>query len=220
MSRVKVIQGDCLEVMRGLEAESVDAVVTDPPWGVANNTDYTRFPSIRGNNIAFRPICGDDEPFDPAPWLDFPAVVLFGANYYADKLPLGSWLVWLKRPDGVFGKWTSECELMWTNRGRGVWAIRHLWHGSVKDTERGERRQHPNQKPVALMEWCIKKAKVPEGGTILDPYCGSGSTLIAAMNLGYNAIGIEKDAEYCEIARRRIEFAQKNRGAKQEALAI
>jgi aspartate carbamoyltransferase catalytic subunit len=78
-----------------------------------------------------------------------------------------------------------------------------MWNGFLRDSERGE-GYHPTQKPVALMAWCLEKAKVPIGATVLDPYMGSGTTLLAAKDLGRSAIGIEREEKYCEIAAKRL----------------
>jgi DNA modification methylase len=69
---------------------------------------------------------------------------------------------------------------------------------------------HPTQKPVALMRWCLDKAKVPPGATVLDPFMGSGTTGVACVQTGRNFIGIEIDEEYFSIAERRIAEAQRN----------
>ena len=81
----------------------------------------------------------------------------------------------------------------------------------LKDSEKDEKRQHPTQKPVAVMSWCLEKAKVPIGATVLDPYMGSGTTGIAAIRRGCNFVGVEKDPRYYAIAVRRIE-AEMNQG--------
>jgi DNA modification methylase len=136
--------------------------------------------------------------------------VLWGANFFSEKLPGSGWLVWDKRPgieDMKFNR--SDAELAALSGSKTVKMFRHLWHGICRDTEVGE-HLHPTQKPVALMAWCMEQAKVPEGATVLDPYMGSGSTIIAAIRTGRKAIGIEKDPEHFKNAVERIkrELAQ------------
>jgi DNA modification methylase len=79
----------------------------------------------------------------------------------------------------------------------------HLWDGFKRESEIGE-HHHPTQKPVVLMAWCIEKTKLPKGSTILDPYMGSGTTGLAAIRLGMNFIGIERDAAHYKTACDRI----------------
>ena len=206
----QVITGDCLEVMRTLPAGSVDAVITDPPYGIGLQTNYA---SRKRTALAacndFLPIAGDDKPFDPRPFLPFPVVVLFGANYYADRLPpSGGWVVWDKL-NGLSSKraWgfndNSDCELIWTNQGNAARLIPHRWMGAMKESEGNERRVHPTQKPIALMAELIKQYTQP-GDLILDPFCGSGTTGVACVQTGRRFIGIEIDEGYATIARARI----------------
>jgi site-specific DNA-methyltransferase (adenine-specific) len=195
--------GDSLALLPTLPR--VDAVVTDPPYGIGYShggssgvlAQTTRFVGMR--------IHGDDKPFDPSPWLDFPNVILWGANHYADRLPARSeWLIWDKR-DGLTSNDLADCEMAWTNGTRPARLYHHRWMGMLKDSERGEPRVHQNQKPVALMEWCL--SFLPQGCTVLDPFMGSGTTGVACMNTGRNFIGCEIDPGYFAIAKRRIEAA-------------
>jgi DNA modification methylase len=202
--RVTLYLGDCLEIAPTLQG--VDAVISDPPYGMNLNTDNRRFTgghvSRRGNTIGTgegKGIIDDDKPFDPAPWLDYPAVVLFGSNHFGERLPKGTTLVWLKRNDVAFGTFLSDGEIAWMKGGHGVYARRDLsMNGGASN------RVHPCQKPVPIMAWCMDKAKVPEGATVLDPYMGSGTTAIACIRLGMNFIGIERDAAHYKTACDRI----------------
>jgi len=198
--------GDCLEILPTLSG--IDAVITDPPYGMSCDTDSTRFTmGPRGHGKAssqkHAPVIGDDEPFDPSPWLQYPRVVLFGANHFAAKLPVGTTLVWIKRFDAAFGSFLSDAEIAWMKGGHGVYCRRDT--SLYGDTNN---RIHATQKPVPLMKWVIQRCKLPTGSTILDPYMGSGSTGLAALDLGYNFVGIELDPTYYAIAERRIAAAQ------------
>jgi hypothetical protein len=175
------------------------------------NPETTRFsggnnPSQRsaGRNDR-RKVMHDDEPFDPSPWLAWDKVVLWGMHHFAQRLPVGSVLTWIKRNDEAYGSFLSDAELAWMKGGYGVYCRRDLSMNAETAT-----RIHPTQKPVPLMAWCMDKAKVPEGATVLDPYMGSGSTIIAAIRTGRKAIGIEKDPEHFKNAVERIkrELAQ------------
>ena len=211
---VELYHGDYLEILPTLESGSVDAVVTDPPYGMDAKVDYRsrkRGALAEGND--FMPIIGDSTPFDPTPWILFPVVCLFGANWYADSLPpSGAWIIWDKL-DGLTSERevgfndNSDCELIWTNQGKAARIIRHRWMGCMKASEHGNRRVHPTQKPVALMVSIINYLTSP-GATILDPFMGSGTTGVACVQTGRKFIGIEIDKGYFEIAKRRIEEAQ------------
>lgn len=198
--------GDCLEVLKTLDAGSVDAVITDPPYGIAHRRGACRDRG-KGVSIGTAGIPGDLTPFDPAPWLAFPSVILWGANWYADKLPGGRWLIWDKQENGGSGDF-SDAEIAWCNRGMAIKTFRHMWLGVQRRSEVGQRRVHPTQKPVALMRWCIERLKLKPGSTILDPFMGSGTTGVACVQLGMNFIGCEIDQSYFDIASRRIAAAQ------------
>ena len=211
---VQLYLGDCLEVLPTLDAGSVDAVITDPPYGMDNKTNYkSRKRGALAECNDFPPIEGDSKTFDPSPWLAFPVVGLFGANWYADRLPpSGAWLVWDKL-DGLISDReigfndNSDCELMWTNKGRAARIIRHRWMGCMKASEHGQRRIHPTQKPVELMVSIVQHL-AQSGNVVLDPFMGSGTTGVACVKTGRRFIGIEIDPGYFEIAKKRISEAQ------------
>jgi site-specific DNA-methyltransferase (adenine-specific) len=191
---VTIYHGDCQEL---LPAVSADAVVTDPPYGVNWGSGGGRFTIGNGTGgkrpRVRRAIAGDDVPFDPAPLLAFPEVLLWGFNHFPQHLQQGTALVWIKRYDDGFLSFLSDAEIAWLNKGHGVYCRR--------DTSlQGEQRLHPTQKPLGIMKWCISFVAAE---TILDPYMGSGTTLVAAKQLGRKAIGIEIEERYCEIAARR-----------------
>jgi site-specific DNA-methyltransferase (adenine-specific)/modification methylase len=191
--------GDCRDVLPTLSG--VDAVVTDPPYGIGHikgtsgNGKHDRRNSDR--------IMGDDVSFNPVPWLGFPDVLLFGADHYAFALPRGRWLIWDKL-DGVssFDSF-SDVEVAWLNRPGAARIFRHLWKGICQASGKDEGRDHPTQKPVPLMEWCLSFTV----GTVLDPFMGSGTTGVACARLGRRFIGVEINENYFNIAVKRIEQA-------------
>jgi site-specific DNA-methyltransferase (adenine-specific) len=216
---VTIYHGDCREVLPSIER--ADALVTDPPYGSGLSFDYARRfkPGVgdwwnhsdRSGSSHHAPMVGDSEPFDPSYLLAFdaPKKVLWGANWYANRLPdSGGWWVWDKRGgkrDVTESDWPmGEGEIAWANIGKGVRIFRHTWFGLLRDSERGL-HLHPTQKPVALMVWCIERTGIPAGALVMDPYCGSGTTLRAAKDLGRKAIGIEIEERYCEIAAKRMQ---------------
>jgi site-specific DNA-methyltransferase (adenine-specific)/modification methylase len=109
-------------------------------------------------------------------------------------------LVWDKKNDPTT---FADCELAWTNIPGAVRVFRWLWSGPYQ--QKREDRFHPTQKPLALLEWCL--GFVPNAHTILDPFMGSGTTLVACAKLGRAGIGIEIDPGYFDIACRRVEEA-------------
>lgn len=197
--------GDCRDILGILPR--VDAVVTDPPYGIGEaagkNKSRTRLALAKD----FGDDAWDDEPIsdvlihavrEAGKW-----AVIFGGNYYA--LPATScWLVW----DKINGENDfADCELAWTNLPKAVRRIRFMWNGMLRDN--GEARgDHPTQKPIGVMEWAINHVPEPNR-LILDPFMGSGTTGVACMNLGRSFIGIEREAKYFDIACRRIEDAQR-----------
>jgi DNA modification methylase len=204
----QILLGDCYELLPVITAKyDIAAVVSDPPYGGNYDTDYTRFSGGKKESNKFKAIKGDSKNFDPSPWLVFPKVILWGSNIFGNKLPVGTTLVWQKNRDGYLGEYLSDCELGWQKGGYGVYLFKHIWRGFDKQSEHGK-TEHPTQKPVALMEWCIRRLNLPKGSIILDPYAGSGSTGVAAVSLGYNFIGCELDPEYVAIANKRLALAQ------------
>jgi site-specific DNA-methyltransferase (adenine-specific) len=211
-SGVTIYHGDCREVVSYVPRDA--ALISDPPYGMNADTDSTRFtggeaPSNRidGDGREWERIVGDDEPFDPAPWLSYPRVILWGSNHYAQRLPRGTTLVWIKKHDHLFGTFLSDGEIAWMKGGHGVYAFRRSFPPPSRIAEGvdGRTAAHPTQKPIALMEWCIDKAGVPIGGLIFDPFMGSGTTLVAARLAGRHAIGCDVIERYCEIAAKRLQ---------------
>jgi len=219
MSRVERI-GDC-ELWLGDNREimptlgKVDALVCDPPYGIgeASKNFASRGKPINASRSRSRAIAHATD-YGSAAWDDttaddavFQAIgmakwsIVFGGNYY-DLPPTSCWLVWDKlNGDSDF----ADCELAWTNLPKAVRRIRFLWNGCMR-RERDIDREHPTQKPVDVMKWCIEHLPTPNQ-TILDPFMGSGTTLVAAVKLGRRGIGIEREPSYFDIACRRIEQA-------------
>jgi DNA modification methylase len=202
-----VICGDCRQILDDLSA--FDAIVTDPPWGVRHlHSGRGRPPTGRraGRRHAAT-IKGDDRPFDPGPWLSRPCLFV-GARHFRERLPDGgSWLVWDKREGGRLRDSFRNEESIWCSlAGIDPSTIHYMWKGVMcrKCGEDNGKRYHPTAKPIGLMRQCIRRMGLPPGSLILDPYAGAGSTIIAALEEGHRAIGIEIDPEYCASARRHI----------------
>jgi DNA modification methylase len=202
---VTLYNGDCHAIAPDLVG--VDAVITDPPYGMDWDTNSKRYSAgngkqPRGQGKAWdKRIAGDDCEFDPTPWLSYPKVVLFGANHFGARLPVGTLLVWIKRYDHAFGSFLSDAEVAWMKGGHGIYCKRDA---SMTGAGANFEKLHPTQKSVAIMSWVMERAKVPSGATVLDPYMGSGTTGIACLRTGRKFIGIEKDPTYFQAAAERI----------------
>jgi site-specific DNA-methyltransferase (adenine-specific) len=193
----RLICGDCTDVAtvaRVMGGEKAQAVVTDPPYGIGWDTDYTRFTTEYGTKrVNYAPVTNDDKEFDPTPFMEYDKVVLWGANWYCKHIPIGTWLVWDKRhPNGT--AWLSDAELAWMKGGKGV----YIYAETVQGAHRKEKALHPTQKPVGLMQWCIEKAEIDND--IFDPYAGSGTTIIACENLSRRCRAVEISPAYVAVA--------------------
>jgi len=193
-------QGDCKDILPDLEM--VDAVVTDPPYGI----DF-------GNNGNFKATHGWSKRRECLKWdIEKPSKKIFdlilkvsrvqiiwGGNYFTDYLPpTMRWLIWDK---GQRDFSLADFEMAWTSQNKASRIFNYARSKAIQDV-----KKHPTQKPIALMEWCL--GFLPESKTILDPFMGSGTTGVACMNLDRHFIGIEKDPEYFEIACKRISDAE------------
>ena len=189
--------GDCQGILGSIGR--ADAVVTDPPYGIGADGGVGKYGRIRG----FKRGWDDKVPSLEMVPFNIPCIV-WGGNYFLLP-PSRMFLIWDKG-NGFKGRDFAECEMAWTNMDANarIFSYDPLARGDY----RGGRKQHPTQKPVPLMEWCIQK--LPETAqTILDPFMGSGTTGVACAKMGRSFIGIERDPEYFDIACRRIDDAYK-----------
>lgn len=237
---IKVIHGDTLKVLPTLDADSVDAVITDPPYSSGGLHSTSRkqsagqkYMTVQGNYVDFSGDNRDQRSFllwfnlwltealriaKPGgiiavftDWRQLPSVT--------DALQVGG-VVWRgiipwHKPNGrrQQGRYANTCEyVVWgTNGGRPLegGSLGGFWQQS---TPAKAKRFHMTEKPVELMEFLL--GLVPEGGTVLDPFAGSGSTLVAAQNLGLNAIGVEALAHNVQIMKDRLAANEQTLWAK------
>ncbi len=197
---------DCMDVLPNLP--KVDAVITDPPYGIGENSKKVASRESLAKPKDYGEFDWDKAP-PPAELID--AIrekaqwcALFGGNYF-NLPPTSCWLVWDKLNTGDF----ADCELAWTNWPKAVRRIQWRWNGMIR--QGNEERFHPTQKPLAVMKWVIDLC--PKSDTILDPFMGSGTTGVAAIQMGRKFIGIEREPKYFDIACERIE-----RATRQESL--
>jgi site-specific DNA-methyltransferase (adenine-specific) len=180
--------GDCMDILPTLP--KVDACITDPPYGIGIASNPVRQAHEKMTWDAMTP----DGDFLAQCVAKAEVAVVWGGNYFALP-PSQCFLVWDKVQPQEFS--LAMCELAWTNKKGPA----KLYRQSVLSY----RKQHPTQKPVELMAWCIEQAGNPQ--TILDPFMGSGTTGVACAQLGRKFIGIEREPRYFEVACRRIEQA-------------
>jgi len=178
--------GDCRTILPVL---TFDAICTDPPYGIGI-TKSNRLSVSRGMAVK----SWDDAPADLSFFPKVPSIV-WGGNYF-DLPPMRAPLVWDKNNAG---RDFADFEMAWTNLD--MVARRIVFRPMNMDGG----KQHPTQKPIIVMEWCL--GFLPNAQTILDPFAGSGSTLVACQRLGRQGIGIEIDEDYFNVACRRVEEA-------------
>jgi DNA modification methylase len=199
----RLVCGDCTDaaVVEKISGEEIGAVIADPPYGVdavANSPrlqelGYTQFEGDKDTDIA-RSAFGVYSPISDVQ-------VWFGANYYTECLPVSSgWIIWDKDHHGMD---FADAELAWTNVDCPIRVFRHAWSGADRDSEKGEKRLHPTQKPAALAQWIIEKY-VGNDGVVVDPFAGAGWVLVACENLSRRCRAIEISPAYVAVALQRM----------------
>src|SRR3990167_9051067 len=192
----KIIQGDCLEVMKQMPDKCVDLILTDPPYGLNSKMKGGTW----GRNSIYKEMLEWDNLIGKEYFDEMFRVsknqIIWGGNYYMIP-PSRCWLAWIKkeRMDTL-----ADFELAWTSFDKLAKSFDERRNPDGK-------RNHPTQKPLELMRWCIDFAsKSVEGGvlTVLDPFLGSGTTAVACKMLKRDFIGIEISPEYCKIAEERL----------------
>lgn len=190
----KLFLGDCREILPTLG--KVSAVVTDPPYGLADRW--------QGGTWGANPMYADarrwDQKLDQST-IDMVIsagefVVIWGGNYYLMP-PSRCWLSWIKAQQM---ETMADFELAWTNIDAPSKQFTEIRNPDGQ-------REHPTQKPVSIMKWSILRC--PSHALVLDPFMGSGTTGVAAAKMGLGFIGIELEEKYFDIACRRIEAAWK-----------
>jgi len=215
---ITIYNADCRQVLPFLG--TFDLLLTDPPYGIGESVKANKRAadgSERGKRGTStmgvpntKPKFYESSEWDrkaPPRWF-FDSVnevagtsIIWGVNYYG-LAASSCWLVWDKKNEGTD---FADCELAWTNMPKAVRKFSWRWNGMLqeKSGRDKETRVHPTQKPLPLMRWCL--GLVRDAETILDPFMGSGTTLVAAKLEGRQAVGIEINEKYCEAAAKRLE---------------
>lgn len=209
---IQIFLGDCREILPHLP--KVDAVITDPPYGILSESGSAatrRSGGNKDNGVVAWDVSPDEWTVDLI--ISKADIQAIWGGCHLLLPPTFGYLIWDKQIDGLnFG----EAEFCWTNQRFAP----RIFHYRAVNVDGG--KIHPTQKPLDLMQWCI--GFFPEAKTILDPFMGSGTTLVAAKNLGRKAIGIEIEEKYVEIAIKRLsqevfDFGDSERMKRDEATA-
>lgn len=204
---LRIYCGDCLEIMPLLE--KVDLVLTDPPYGINADLEMHKKSGQQFGNAAAPKGKYEYSNWDACPppqqiielmLKNSTHQIIFGGNFF-NLPPTRCLLIWDKQNgSNAF----ADCEIAWTNLDKPIRIKRHLWNGMLR--KNGEDRNgHPTQKPQEIMQWCLGFSE----GLVLDPFLGSGTTLVACKELNRNGIGIEISAKYCAIAKQRLQNTPK-----------
>lgn len=207
---------DCLEAMRNMQDKEFDLAVVDPPYGIGvMSMNYTKSGAVRthGYAAAKRRDYRKQSQWDVAPTQEYfdqlfrvsKKQVIWGGNYF-QLPPSKGFIVWDKRVSDEMTNDFADCEMAWLSKGLGVARMfRYCWNGMLQGNMKNkEERFHPTQKPVALYHWIYKNYAKP-GYKILDTHLGSGSSRIAAYDMGFDFVGYEIDKEYFEKQQERFE---------------
>lgn len=199
--------GDCRDILPTLGP--VDAVVTDPPYGIGESAAKNRTRGGKGGagaGVAPTDYGDDDWDAQPCPpdalaWMRDNSrwQIIFGGNYFPLP-PTSCWLVWDKENTGDF----ADAEMAWTNLPKAIRLKRWMWNGMLRKGQ--EPRFHLTQKPLGVMEWCLTHLPA-DARLIADPFMGSGTTGVACARAGLRFIGVEREPRHFDTACRRIEEA-------------
>lgn len=201
--------GDCMEVIPTLGR--FDLCLTDPPYGIGADKSMHKNSGTKHGKAAAAKRHYADTDWDASPigpdlieamLSASENAIIFGGNYF-ELPPSRCWLVWDKK-NGT--NEFADCELAWTSLDKPVRKLEHMWNGMLRKGGE-ERNEHPTQKPLGVMLWCLTHA--PSARTVLDPFMGSGTTGVACAKTGRVFTGIEREPSYFDIACRRIEDAYK-----------
>lgn len=214
LGKHRVMCGDSTDqatIERLMDGKKADMVFTDPPYGMNLDTDYSKIkgsdksPNAKG--YKWEAVIGDDQDFDPRPFLEAFSYckeqIWWGADYYFNKLPDGGSLyVWQKRDKADSEMIGNDFEIAWSKTRHTKATFWKRWVG-FDSVEKGEKRVHPTQKPISLVTWCLDQCKA--GKIIADLFLGSGSTLIACEQTDRICYGLELDPAYIDVICKRYQ---------------
>ena len=211
----KIINADCLDILKQLPDKCVDLVLTDPPYGIgydkqASSVGGTQHGKAATQKRIYKQTNWDNKTPEKEVFDEIVRVskrqIIFGGNYFANMLSNSKcWLVWDKHINGEF----ADCELAWTSFDKPVKKYDYLWNGMLQENmKEKEERIHPTQKPVGLFMKILQDYS-KENDLVLDCFSGSGTTAVACHKLKRRFICIEKDSEYWRASCERLEQERK-----------
>lgn len=206
---------DCIEYLKTCADNQFDLAIVDPPYGIGRGGGLMGG-NVLAKNKNYKIYVGADRSSpDKVYFEELKRVsknqIIFGANYMTTKINADSsgWIVWDKE-NGANN--FADCELAYTSFPSAVRKFSFKWQGMLQgDMKHKETRLHPNQKPVALYKWILQNY-AKNGDTILDTHLGSGSSRIAAYDMGFDFVGCEIDEYYFTAQEKRYKdhIAQQN----------
>ena len=197
---------DCVEALKRFPDKHFDLAIVDPPYGIGMDKTHFKTKSSNAKPTEYGKKDWDNAIPSKEYFNELLRVsknqIVWGGNYFVENLTNSScWVVWDKDNGNSIH---ADCELAWTSYNTGVRKVKYLWHGMRQQNMKNkEERIHPTQKPIALYKWLLMNY-ASEGNLILDTHLGSGSSRIAAYDLGYDFIGFEIDPEYYEKQEKRF----------------
>jgi site-specific DNA-methyltransferase (adenine-specific) len=209
-----IICNDCLNIMKTIPNKSIDLILTDPPYGIKlekrrnSQRGKSKTKANKYDNFIWDNIKITKAYFDEMIRISKNQII-FGGNYFIEYLTNSScWLVWDKDNGN---NCYADCELAWTSFNSAVRKFKFRWYGMLQEDMKNKQiREHPTEKPIKLLEQILLKYS-KENDLICDPFAGSFTTAIACLNINRKYICIEKEENYFNIGKKRIEDYIKNK---------
>jgi site-specific DNA-methyltransferase (adenine-specific) len=208
MPNSEVFNMDCMEGMAKYPDKYFDLAIVDPPYGIGEDGSNNKSRGLLAKAKNYKAFSGNDKNSPDKIFFDelirlSKNQIIWGANHFISKIPYDSscWVVW----DKYNGETDfADCELAWTSFKSAVRRYKFKWQGMLQENMKNkEIRIHPTQKPVALYKWLLTNY-AKQGDKILDTHLGSGSSRIAAYDLGFDFTGFELDKDYYDAQEKRF----------------
>lgn len=203
----KAFNRDCMEAMREFPDKFFDLAIVDPPYGIGEDgrNNHTRSMVAKAKDYRGNSRYDNEKPgftyFEDLFRISKNQIV-WGGNYYIEFLKNTPCVIVWDKDNGEND--FADCELAWTSFDTAVRKFKWRWQGMLQeDMKNKQERIHPNEKPVALYTWLLKNY-AKEGDKILDTHLGSGSSRIAAHDMGFDFWGYELDKDYFEAQEKRF----------------